>query len=320
MGKKEKGTTTAFGGLLVVRCAREPTASVFLPRRGKKARQPSANERTGEKRAAAAATAAAAAATRGAGWRALAGPGNAHTFLPSKPASRRRARARLATAKERERLLPPPSTESLPCLPGLAGAAASTSRRRNADREQLGVPHQHGRRTCSLPGKETAVKQRRPRPTTTKRHVRDGATSGRTGLRRHVAPSPQLSWSFHPAVFMSCLEYRRVLPFSVLSGIGGVRPSSPTAFARSRPYGDGLVRRGQLELSGGGSEDEHGGGARSPAAGGGPVRGAAGTPPAPQQSPLRPTPSPGAAPPGPGGGGPQPPGSAARSMSPAIDC
>ncbi|KAL3212365.1 hypothetical protein MRX96_035990 [Rhipicephalus microplus] len=47
-----------------------------------------------------------------------------------------------------------------------------------------------------------------------------------------------------------------------------------------------------MELSGG-SEDEHGGGARSPAAGA--VRGAAGTPPAPQQSPLRPTPSPGGA-------------------------
>ncbi|KAL3212367.1 hypothetical protein MRX96_035992 [Rhipicephalus microplus] len=45
---------------------------------------------------------------------------------------------------------------------------------------------------------------------------------------------------------MSCLEYRRVLPFSVLPGIGGVPPSSATAFARSRPYGDGFVRRGQL--------------------------------------------------------------------------
>lgn len=112
--------------------------------------------------------------------------------LPGAPAPATRthfARAgQPAAGSERERALATTKERGgAACLPGLAGAAASKP---PAKRRHRGTPAKHGRRTCSLPGKETAVRLQPPSTTTT-RHVRDGATSGRTGLLRHVAPSPQ---------------------------------------------------------------------------------------------------------------------------------
>lgn len=123
-----------------------------------------------------------------------------HFARASQPAAGSSERERaLATTKERG---------GAACLPGLAGAAASKP---PAKRRHRGTPTKHGRRTCSLPGKETAVRRQ---PTTT-RHVRDGATSGRTGLRRHVAPSPQRTCA--PSLMRRAFCLPSYLLFSFLS-------------------------------------------------------------------------------------------------------